>query len=136
MILTLVRRPTTDGVTLGELFIDGAFAAFTLEPDDDGAHPAIPLGRYPVTITRSARFGRMLPLIGDVPGRSGIRIHPGNSVEDTSGCVLLGTTRSASSVGGSRVACEHVQHAIAVALAHHDDVWLTIEQSGAQALSA
>jgi hypothetical protein len=128
MTLTLHRHEPHDGCRIGELDVNGQWAAFCLEPDDDGPHPAIPAGRYPVTITRSPRFGRMLPLIA-VPGRDGIRIHPGNDASDTEGCLLLGTTRSETSVGGSRVACEAVQHQIAVALAAHDEVWLEVQHA-------
>ena len=51
---------------------------------------AIPTGRYRVLITRSRRFGRWLPLLLNVKGFEGIRIHPGNKPEDTQGCILLG----------------------------------------------
>ncbi len=51
---------------------------------------AIPTGRYRVLITRSRRFGRWLPLLMNVKGFEGIRIHPGNKPEDTKGCILLG----------------------------------------------
>ena len=51
---------------------------------------AIPTGRYRILITRSRRFGRWLPLLMNVKGFEGIRIHPGNKPEDTRGCILLG----------------------------------------------
>lgn len=51
---------------------------------------AIPYGVYMVTITYSPKFKRDLPLINDVPGFEGIRIHPGNDAEDTYGCILVG----------------------------------------------
>ena len=53
-------------------------------------HTAIPTGRYLLIVTRSPRFGRWLPLVWDVPGFRGIRIHPGNTVRDTEGCILPG----------------------------------------------
>ena len=46
---------------------------------------AIPEGRYRVLITKSYRFQCWLPLLLDVPGFSGIRIHAGNRVADTAG---------------------------------------------------
>ena len=51
---------------------------------------AIPTGRYRILITRSRRFGRWLPLLLNVKGFEGIRIHAGNKPEDTKGCILLG----------------------------------------------
>ena len=49
----------------------------------------IPVGTYPVSVTFSPRFKRMLPLIGNVPGRSGIRFHRGTRPEHSKGCVLV-----------------------------------------------
>lgn len=51
---------------------------------------AIPRGTYEVRITYSPKFRRMLPLLIDVKGFSGIRIHPGNSANDSEGCPLPG----------------------------------------------
>ena len=126
MILTLDRKPETDGVTMGQLFMDGRFEAFTLEPGDDGEHPHIPVGRYRVVVNWSMRFKRLLPQIVDVPGRLGIRIHPGNTTADTSGCVLLGATHTADTVGDSRRACQAFQQKIAGPLSRGEDVWLDV----------
>ncbi len=54
---------------------------------------AIPTGRYRILITRSRRFGRWLPLLMNVKGFEGIRIHAGNKPEDTRGCILPGFNR-------------------------------------------
>ena len=54
---------------------------------------AIPTGRYRILITRSRQFGRWLPLLLNVKGFEGIRIHAGNKPEDTKGCILLGFNR-------------------------------------------
>jgi hypothetical protein len=53
-------------------------------------HTAIPFGRYPVTVTYSGKFRRKLPLILNVKHFTGIRIHRGNTAEDSSGCILVG----------------------------------------------
>ena len=55
----------------------------------ENADYIIPVGIYPVLVTFSPRFKRMLPLIGNVPGRSGIRIHRGTKPEHSKGCVLV-----------------------------------------------
>lgn len=60
---------------------------------------AVPEGTYSVLVTRSPKFGRVLPLLVNVPGMTGVRIHRGNTVADTRGCILPGRY-----VGGGRVA--------------------------------
>lgn len=40
---------------------------------------AIPTGQYNVSWNYSSKFKKMMPLIEDVPGFSGIRIHAGNT---------------------------------------------------------
>lgn len=49
---------------------------------------AIPRGSYECVYTYSNRFKKMLPLLKDVPGFDGIRIHSGNSAKDTEGVFL------------------------------------------------
>lgn len=92
--LEVIRKELTPEVTLGELYLDGEFFCFTLEDTvRDCKVPgetAIPEGSYEVLVTNSPRFKRKLPLLINVPGFDGIRIHPGNSAEDTSGCLLVG----------------------------------------------
>ena len=55
----------------------------------ENADYIIPVGTYPVSVTFSPRFKRILPLIGNVPSRSGIRIHRGTKPEHSKGCVLV-----------------------------------------------
>ena len=55
----------------------------------ENADYIIPVGTYPVSVTFSPRFKRMLPLIGNVPGRSGIRFHRGTKPEHSKGCILV-----------------------------------------------
>lgn len=67
---------------------------------------AIPKGVYDVRITFSNRFQSKLPLLLDVPGFTGIRIHAGNSSKNTEGCLLVGMTWDGKSdwIGSSKVA--------------------------------
>jgi hypothetical protein len=61
---------------------------------------AIPAGRYRVVLTVSDRAARgslwsprpdhKLPLLPDVHGFEGIRIHSGTTDRDTEGCILVG----------------------------------------------
>lgn len=72
----------------------------------------IPPGEYGIALTLSARFKTELPLVQDVPGFTGIRLHAGNVVEDTDGCILVGLTRSSGTttpwLGRSREALARV----------------------------
>lgn len=141
MELRLERDPTVDGVTLGALLVDGMWACWTLE-DAVREGPkvqhetAIPAGRYAVTITKSLRFGRMLPLVQDVPGFDGIRIHPGNTKADTSGCILVGLMRNPArpEINSSRAALDLLQPKIAHALAAGEPVTLEIMNAPADGL--
>ena len=55
----------------------------------ENADYIIPVGIYEVRVTWSPRFKRMLPLVEQVPGRSGIRFHRGTKPEHSKGCVLV-----------------------------------------------
>ena len=94
MLLTLIRDRFTPAETLGRLYIDRKYFCDTLEPPvvPNTQHPkgCIPVGWYKVQVTRSPKFGRLLPLLYYVPGFEGIRIHAGNNRDHTSGCILVG----------------------------------------------
>lgn len=131
MTLTLRREDLSATRTIGRLYVEDAFACFTLEdPVRDGPkvmhETAIPVGRYRVTITKSRRFGVMLPLLLDVPEFTGIRIHAGNTAEDTSGCVLVGLSRSHDSILSSRLALAALQPQIAGAIVRGQQVWVDV----------
>jgi hypothetical protein len=109
MNLELVRRWFSDECTIGELYVDGEWECFTLEdavregPKIAGA-TAIPEGTYQVVVSYSNRFERMMPLIRNVPGYEGIRIHSGNTHADTQGCILVGRERGPNRILRSRLA--------------------------------
>lgn len=63
---------------------------------------AIPRGIYECHITYSPKFKRMLPLLLDVKGYSGIRIHSGTKASDTEGCLLPGVNNVVGRVNNSR----------------------------------
>ena len=96
MRLELIRSTFGEHTTTGDLYADGVWQNFTLEDRVRPTGPkvpgetAIPEGVYPLIITPSPRFKRRLPLLVNVPGFDGIRIHPGNSHKDTEGCIFVG----------------------------------------------
>lgn len=116
MDMLLERLQLDSDVSIGSLSIDGDFECWILEDtvrEIPGkpvaawkvpAKTAIPYGTYVVDVTFSNRFQKPLPILLDVPGFSGIRIHPGNYPADTEGCLLPGCDRLAKSLGRSRKA--------------------------------
>ena len=111
-VFEIVRAPAEQpgAPTMGALLIEGIPFAATLEPpwlDNRPGLSCIPEGTYPVRVTFSNRFRRMLPEFFDVPGRSAVRAHSGDGPGDTEGCVLLGMGRTphefAASDSGSTV---------------------------------
>ena len=61
------------------------FICHTLE----NADYLIPALVYKVQVTQSPRFKRLLPILSQVPGRSGIRVHRGTKPEHSKGCILV-----------------------------------------------
>jgi len=85
MTSILLTRKSKDGKAVrGCLRFEGQEIA-TLENVDY----IIPVGIYEVRVTYSPRFKRMLPLVMQVPGRSGIRFHRGTKPEHSKGCILV-----------------------------------------------
>lgn len=129
MELELKRKWMTSQATCGELLVDGYFTAFTLElPIKDGRPgSAIPLGRYPIIITYSPKFERDMPLLLNIPGRSDIRIHWGNTEQDTEGCILVGHNHLQDTVGESRLAFNNLYPQIE-GPAKAGDCWITLTE--------
>lgn len=100
MEIKVIRTVFTATTTLGKMYIDEKPYAFTcedtvrdLKADCTGKiknQTAIKEGRYELIQSFSQRFQKYLPLLLNVPCFSGIRIHGGNSHEDSEGCILIG----------------------------------------------
>ena len=82
--IRLTRISREGKAVRGCLHVEGREIA-TLE----NADYIIPNGSYEVKVTWSPRFKRMLPLVMQVPGRSGIRFHRGTRPEHSKGCILV-----------------------------------------------
>ena len=90
-MFTLVRYTRSETAILGSLYLNGAFICYTLE----NAAKAIPAGLYSIENSKSPKFGRELPLLfsDKVPSRRGVRIHAGNTYQDSAACLLVGMKR-------------------------------------------
>lgn len=119
MRLTLERTTRRRGYTEGVLTDEkGNRLADTLEPQwralargekKVAGKTAIPEGTYDVVVTMSPRFGMNLPLLLDVPGFEGIRIHAGNNAEyDSKGCILVGERNAPGMIINSRVTLRRI----------------------------
>ena len=139
MELIVTRQIFTEESTVGSLSIDGKFQCFTLEDvqrEIEGepvaswkipGKTAIPKGKYEVVIDFSPHFGHDLPHILNVPGYTGVRIHPGNDDEDTEGCILVGLTRSPNFVGQSRNAFDNLFPLLDEAYAKGEKIMLEVK---------
>ena len=60
-----------------------------IAPTLENADCLIPALIYKVQVTQSPKFKRLLPVLCQVPGRTGIRIHFGTLPEHSKGCLLV-----------------------------------------------
>ena len=136
MKLRLVRQCGFDE-TFGDLYLDGVWFCHTLEDCDrhlevDGVKvpgkTAIPLGTYGVTIDLSTRFQKLMLHVLNVPQFDGIRIHAGNTIFDTEGCILLGEDVDGDTLVHSRAAVNALQYEVQQALDRAEAVMLIIER--------
>lgn len=106
----LDRKWRKDTYTIGRLYVNGEFLCNTIEDVDRKlnqnmsateiqkikvmAETAIPTGTYAMRVSLSPKFKRELVEIVNVPAFSGIRIHRGNTPQDSAGCVIVGENTS------------------------------------------
>jgi len=107
----LLKRTSFNSIcTQGELWLDGQFFCFTLEPPRESAPVkprAIPLGTYNFVIAPPSEEHRYdHPLLEDIADFEAVEIHIGNFPSDTRGCILLGLQAGTNAVFRSGEALE------------------------------
>lgn len=126
MDLHLLRTETTDGITLGKLFIDGKWTWFTLEVGEGIRH-----GTYPVAVTPSSRLQCDLPFVMHVPQVHSVRFYAGNLSPVPPGWILVGgginKGTSRLSVVACKEACSKLTSDIIAAIHRGERVYLSIE---------
>lgn len=135
MKLLLHRQTFSDKSSVGTLYVNGLKECHTLEDRDrhleEGGEKvygetAIPRNTYKVVITYSNRFKQPMPLLVDVPQFEGIRIHPGNTAEDTHGCILVGVGIGQDILYNSRQAYERLFNKLEAAEALGEEIEIEI----------
>ena len=142
MELRLERKYRNNNYCIDKLYINGKYFSDVLEDPDRGltdtmsleeikkikikGNTCIPYGTYNITITYSPRFKKNLPLLNNVKGFDGIRIHSGNKPQDTEGCLLPGFNKVKGQVIDSRVTTDKLITQIQQALNKGERVTITI----------
>jgi hypothetical protein len=107
VLLILQRGMSTPNGTHGSLYVDGGERlCYTLEEPWKNNEPrvsCIPPGRYKVGPHDGTHFKDVWH-VKDVPGRSAILIHAGNTIADTMGCILVGLGVSVTGISQSQAA--------------------------------
>lgn len=125
MYLDLMRfklhGKTVMGILKGDVWKCGTY--FTIENFDK----MLPDGTYRVKVTYSPKFKRDVPIVynDEVPESRGIRIHEGNIVQNTKGCILVGNwAYLPNKLGNSKEAIEQLTWDLTK---RTDDIFLRIE---------
>ena len=122
MRVTLRRIAFKDKYTIGKVYINNKYFCDSIEDKDRGLYDwqsveyilekkikhetAIPYGMYKLMWSYSPKYKRFMPEVLGVKGFTGIRIHSGNTEEDSSGCILLGFNKKVGMVLDSRKTCK------------------------------
>jgi len=150
MHLEVLRYNTTRDSTLGVLYINGRFEAYTCEDtyrfEKVDGETRIPPGTYEVRLRNeggmTAQYGKRFPAIHrgmlwlqGVPGFTYVYIHIGNDAGDSHGCVLVGdapnsATESAGFVSGSGKTYRRIYPPIADDIESGAGVQITIRDMG------
>lgn len=152
-ILELKRIAKKPTYTIGKLYMNGEYLCDTLEDVDRNLdmnmslseiqqvkikhQTAIPTGKYKINFEQfSPKFGNrpfykqvcngLLPRLENVPGFDGVLIHCGNTIDDTSGCLLIGKNKIRGQVVESQETFKRI-YPILYKASQTGDVWITIK---------
>lgn len=156
--MTLKRSASESGpgYTHGRLFLEeSGFLCWTLEDEDRGltsdmglakikaikqyGKTAIPTGRYRVELRVSPKlkdkpyakkYGGMLPALQDVPGWTGVLIHPFNTPEESLGCIAPGVLKGDKRgriFESTRAFYDLMDYYLWPAYQRKDEIWITIK---------
>ena len=89
----LIREKPEGKAVRGTLY-RGATQLSCIASTLENADKLIPALIYKIQVNLSPKFGTLMPLLLQVPGRQGIRIHCGTKPEHSSGCVLITNRRA------------------------------------------
>ena len=91
-----------------------------IAPTLENADCIIPALVYKTQVTLSPKFGKLLPELVQVPGRTGIRIHSGTKPEHSRGCILI----------TDKAICERFTNTLLVEQQNKEPTYLEIYETG------
>lgn len=110
---------------LEDLNNDGDFT----DPDEGKIYgrTAIPAGRYRMILNYSPKLKRVLPLLLNVPGFTGIRIHKLVSALGTEGCIGVGENREKGKLTNGDYYEKMIIALMCKATENKEQVWIKIK---------
>lgn len=142
MLIDIFRKYKKADYTIGIVSIDGVRFSNSLEDTDRGLNntmtpneikckkiygqTAIPTGQYEVIFNYSVKYKKEMPLILNVPGFEGIRIHSGNTAQDSCGCILIGDNTAKGCLTNSRVKTQLLYDKMRFAISKGEKIYINI----------
>ena len=106
MYLRLIRNQSKGAAITGRLVINGRWFCNTLER----VGYQIPALCYHLSVTQSPKFKRLLPVVQNVPQRTGIRFHRGTKPQHSTGCILVLGDENLKQQQEENLKQQHQQH--------------------------
>ena len=108
--LLIVRETYTDESVIGKLYLNGEFVSYTLElawNNNQKSISCVPRGVYDCKVrlakdSASRNYDHLI--LEDVPNRSYILFHTGNTAKDSRGCILTGMMKGDNVIYQSKTA--------------------------------
>lgn len=135
MELDLKRIAFKEKYTIGKLSINGKYFCDTIEDkfrilnsyeDKVYGETAIPYGNYKVILSYSNHFKKVLPEILNVEFFKGIRIHSGNTADDSEGCIIVGENKVVGKVINSKKTMEKLMKVLNEAWERKENITIYI----------